>query len=71
MNIFILSLITKLCAEYHADKHVVKLIIELAQLLCSAHIVLDQVTEIEDIEKSSSPKNLTEPFWNRSFCPLA
>jgi len=47
MNIFVLCLDTKKCAEYHVDRHVVKMIIELAQLLCSAHIILDGVTEIE------------------------
>jgi hypothetical protein len=49
MNIFVLSLITSLCAKYHADKHVVKMILETAQLLCSAHIILDEVSSIEGI----------------------
>ena len=34
----------KKCAEYHCDKHVVKMVLETAQLLCSAHHVIDQVT---------------------------
>jgi hypothetical protein len=50
MNIFVLSKNTKKCAIYHTDKHVIKLIIESAQLLCSAHIVLDGVMFIEDVE---------------------
>lgn len=33
MNIFILSLNQKLCARYHCDKHVVKMILETTQLL--------------------------------------
>jgi hypothetical protein len=37
MNIFILDWDLKKCAEYHLDKHVTKLCIEYAQLLCSAH----------------------------------
>ena len=41
MNIFYLHQDPKTCAEYHADKHCVKMITEQAQLLCTAHRVLD------------------------------
>lgn len=37
MNIFILSLNKKENAIFHNDKHVVKMILEHTQLLCSAH----------------------------------
>ncbi len=37
MNIFILSLSPYLCAIYHNDKHVVKMILETAQMLCITH----------------------------------
>lgn len=37
MNIFILDTNPKIAAQYHVDKHVVKMILETAQLLCSAH----------------------------------
>lgn len=37
MNIFILSLNPYLCALYHNDKHVVKMILETAQMLCITH----------------------------------
>ena len=37
MNIFILDEDIDKCAEYHVDKHVVKMILESAQLLCTAH----------------------------------
>jgi hypothetical protein len=40
MNIFFLDFDTKKCAEYHCDKHVVKMILETAQLLCGSHWVL-------------------------------
>jgi hypothetical protein len=33
MNIFVLDLDPKKCAEYHCDKHVIKMILETAQLL--------------------------------------
>lgn len=41
MNIFILDENIKLCAQYHCNKHVVKMILETAQLLSTAHRVLD------------------------------
>jgi len=41
MNIFYLSKDPKTCAIYHCDKHVCKMIIEYAQLLSTAHRVLD------------------------------
>ena len=41
MNIFYLDTNPKTCAEYHCDKHVVKMIIEYAQLMSTAHRVLD------------------------------
>lgn len=43
MNIFFLAIDPKLCAIYHLDKHVVKMIIEYAQLLSTAHRILDGV----------------------------
>lgn len=39
MNIFFLDRDINKCAQYHCDKHVVKMILETAQLLCSAHWV--------------------------------
>jgi hypothetical protein len=41
MNIFYLSNSPKECAEMHCDRHVVKMIIEYAQLMSTAHRVLD------------------------------
>jgi len=41
MNIFYLDPNPKVCAEMHLDKHVVKMIIEYAQLMSTAHRVLD------------------------------
>lgn len=37
MNIFFLDFDTKKCAQYHCDKHVIKMILETAQLLCGVH----------------------------------
>jgi len=41
MNIFYLHNNPKQCAQEHLDKHVVKMIIEYAQLMSTAHRVLD------------------------------
>lgn len=41
MNIFWLSLNLQQCAKYHCDKHVIKMILEYAQMLSTAHRVLD------------------------------
>ena len=37
MNIFILDKNPKIAAEYHCDKHVVKMILESAQMLSTTH----------------------------------
>ena len=44
MNIFLLDWDVRKSAEYHNDKHVVKMILETAQLLCGAHHMTPQVT---------------------------
>jgi hypothetical protein len=41
MNVFILDESPIRAAEYHCDKHIVKMPLEAAQLLCTAHRVLD------------------------------
>ena len=43
MNIFYLHKDPKICAEQHLDKHVVKMLIEYAQLMSTAHRMLDGV----------------------------
>ena len=43
MNIFYLDPNPKTCAQYHVDKHCVKMILEYAQLLSTAHRILDGV----------------------------
>ncbi len=46
MNIFVLSESTREAARMHCDKHVVKMPLETAQLLCTAHQVLDGENDI-------------------------
>lgn len=43
MNIFYLNADPNLCAQQHVNKHVVKMIVEYAQLLSTAHRLLDGV----------------------------
>ena len=43
MNIFYLDNDPTICAEYHNDKHVVKMILEYAQLLSTAHRFVDGI----------------------------
>lgn len=41
MNIFYLDKNPTIAAQYHVDKHCVKMILESCQLLCTAHRILD------------------------------
>lgn len=51
MNIFYLHSDPKVCASMHNDKHVVKMILEYAQLLSTAHRILDGKL-VEGVSKS-------------------
>lgn len=42
MNIFVLDMDFKKCAEYHTDKHIIKMITEEMQLLSSVYYFTDQ-----------------------------
>jgi len=57
MNIFYLSDSPSLCAQMHNDKHVVKMIVEYAQLLSSAHRIVDGVESI-GLSKSGRKQKL-------------
>jgi hypothetical protein len=54
MNIFYLHSDPKVCAEWAVDKHVVKMILEAAQLLSTAHRVLDGVETTTIVTKQDS-----------------
>ena len=55
MNRFILDKDPQIAAEYHCDKHVVKMILEECQMLCTAHRILDGV---ETLGKSKTNRNV-------------
>ena len=60
MNIFILDESPVLAAQYQCDKHVVKMIVESAQMLSTAHRILDgKMKVIERISpRSGKPRKL-------------
>ena len=63
MNIFYLSPHPQTAAQWHCDKHVVKMILEYAQLLSTAHHELDGVPSIECYK--STHKNHPSAVWAR------
>jgi hypothetical protein len=62
MNIFVLDLEPKKCAEYHSNSHVVKMILETAQLLCGVHHMSNSKYEIP---YKLSHKNHPCSIWSR------
>jgi len=64
MNIFFLSLHPRTAAEFHCDKHVVKMILETAQLLYSAHWVCETPNLPENAYKLCH-KNHPSAIWTR------
>ena len=55
MNIFYLDNDVDIAAQYHTDKHVVKMILEYAQLLCTSHRIVDNIES--DVLYKSTHKN--------------
>ena len=55
MNIFHLHKDPKICAEYHCDKHVVKMILETAQMLSTAY--QKHCGDDDNLYKSAYPKH--------------
>lgn len=63
MNIFYLDNDVDICAQYHCDRHVTKMIVETAQLLSTAHAMLG--THTEDMYRPTH-KNHPCGVWVRS-----
>lgn len=61
MNIFVLDYDLRKCAEYHVDKHVVKMIVESAQMLCSVHHMINT----KDVPYKLTHKNHPCSKWAR------
>ena len=62
MNIFILDLNPRKCAEYHSNSHVIKMVLESAQLLCGVHWATQSTYEIP---YKLSHKNHPCSIWAR------
>ena len=65
MNIFFLDKRPDNAAEMHNDKHCVKMILEYAQMLSTAHRVLDGENAHPDLYKIAH-KNHPSTIWTRS-----
>ena len=65
MNIFYLDKRPDDAAEMHCDKHCVKMILEYAQMLSTAHRVLDEDAAHPDLYKIAH-KNHPSTIWTRS-----
>jgi len=70
MNIFFLDENPKLSAQYHVDKHVVKMILETAQLLCGVHHMTEQMmsqypSNSHQVPYKLSHKNHPCSIWAR------
>ena len=69
MNIFYLSKDPKQCAEMHCDKHTVKMILEYAQMLSTAHRVLDgdNLNHPNTLLYKATHKNHPSNVWVREY----
>ncbi len=67
MNIFFLDWDVEKNAQYHCDKHVVKMILETAQLLCGVHHVTahDTAHDTAHVPYKLSHKNHPCSIWAR------
>lgn len=64
MNIFVLDELPQLAARYHCDKHVIKMILESAQILCTS-LVMNGVDPI-DVPYKPTHSNHPCVVWARS-----
>jgi hypothetical protein len=66
MNLFVLSLCFAECAQWMFDKHISKMILETAQMLCTAKRVLDPDGVDEAIVYKLAHKNHPVTIWMRA-----
>ena len=65
MNIFFLDLNQRKCAKWHVDKHVIKMILESVQLLCSAHHIFPNKNNLYSPPYKLTHKNHPCSKWVR------
>lgn len=63
MNIFFLHIDPETCAQMYVDKHVVKMILESVQLLCSVHHLFPSGKDIKLMKLTH--KNHPSAIWTR------
>jgi hypothetical protein len=71
VNIFFLDWDITKCAQQHLDKHCVKMVLEYAQILCSAHHMTDQVPTKNRLSTDQVPYKLAHKnhpccIWTRT-----
>ena len=65
MNVFYLDHDPQTCARYHNNKHCVKMILEYAQLLSTAHRILDG-EDVNPLIYKATHKNHPSAIWARA-----
>jgi hypothetical protein len=67
MNLFLLSLNFKECAEFMFDKHISKILLEIVQMLCTAIQIIDEENEVKNKIKiyKIAHKNHPVTIWMR------
>lgn len=63
MNVFYLHEDPRQCAEWMVDKHVVKMIVETAQLLSTAHRILDGEEVVVQLQHKETGKVRKKSVW--------
>tara|TARA_Y100000401_G_scaffold115318_1_gene118835 strand:+ start:1968 stop:2468 length:501 start_codon:yes stop_codon:yes gene_type:complete len=66
VNLFYLHVDPAAAAQYQCDKHVVKMILETAQMLSTAHRELDGDENVPDVLYKRTHKNHPSTVWVRS-----
>ena len=65
MNIFYLHEDPRKAAEYQYNKHVVKMILESAQMLCTAHHCYGDQDQVENVPYKKAHLNHPSTVWTR------
>lgn len=70
MNIFVLDTDPVLAAQMQCDKHVVKMIVESAQMLSTAHRLLDGAMSVIERKNAKTGKTRKAKIWQINNSPL-
>jgi len=65
MNIFYLDKCPRKAAQYQYNKHVVKMILESAQMLCTAHHCYGDKDQVENVPYKQAHLNHPSTVWTR------